>query len=99
LGWRKSLLELGVLDTDKHFTARRKETQSGKTKANDLGPDRACKVRAWVRLGLYTACLGFCGSDLAGRLGVWTAGLAQKTGPHGLGLLGYVVKVQARSSP
>jgi hypothetical protein len=52
-----------------------------------IGPDRACKVRARVRLGLLRAWSG-----LLGGLEVWTAGLAQKPGPHGLGLLGYVVK-------
>jgi hypothetical protein len=44
---------------------------------------RACKMWAWA---------WFAGSD------VWTAGLAQKTGPHGLGLLFYVVKAWARMS-
>jgi hypothetical protein len=33
-----------------------------------------------------------------GGLGVWTAGLAPKLGPRGLGLLGYVVKARARMS-
>jgi hypothetical protein len=33
------------------------------------------------------------------RLGVWVAGLAQKPGPRGLGLLGYVVKARARLGP
>jgi hypothetical protein len=39
--------------------------------------------------------------SLGGRLGVWPAGLAQKPGPRGLGLLGYVVKARAwaRSGP
>jgi hypothetical protein len=42
-------------------------------------------------LGLLRAWPG-----LVGGLGVWTADLAQKPGPRGLGLLGYVVKAQAR---
>jgi hypothetical protein len=46
--------------------------------------------RAWAlhcRLGLLRAW-----PVLGGGLGVWPAGLAQKSGPCGLGLLGYVVK-------
>jgi hypothetical protein len=57
-----------------------------------LGPERACKVRALVGLGLLRAWPG-----LVGRLGVLPAGLAQKPGPRGLGLLGYVVKAWARA--
>jgi hypothetical protein len=57
-----------------------------------LGPERACKVRARVGLGLLRAWPG-----LVGGLGVWPAGLPQKPGPHGLGLLGYVVKARVRA--
>jgi hypothetical protein len=57
---------------------------------------RACKMRARAlhcRLGLLRAW-----PRLVGGLRVCTAGLAQKPGPHGLGLLGYVVKARARSA-
>jgi hypothetical protein len=57
-----------------------------------VGPDRACKVRARVGLGLYTADSGFCGPGLVGGLEFWTVGLAQKPGPRGLGLLVSLVK-------
>jgi hypothetical protein len=50
-----------------------------------FGEGRACKRRAWVRLGLFTAGSGFCGPGLVCWLGVWTSGLAQKPGPSGLG--------------
>jgi hypothetical protein len=61
-----------------------------------IGPDRACKVRALaLHCGLW---LLQAWAGLVGGLGVWTAGLPQKSGPHGLRLLGYVVKAQARMS-
>jgi hypothetical protein len=53
-------------------------------------------MRARVGLGLYITGSGFCGPGLVCRLRVWTAGLAQKPGPRGLGLLVCVVKAQAR---
>jgi hypothetical protein len=59
----------------------------------NLGPDRACKVRARaLHCGLW---LLRAWPGLVGGLRVWTVDLAQKPGPRGLGLLGYVVKARA----
>jgi hypothetical protein len=46
----------------------------------------------FIGLGLLQAC-----SKIGLGLGVRPAGLAQNPGPHGLGLLVYVVKAQAHS--
>jgi hypothetical protein len=65
-----------------------------------VGLDRACKVPALVRLGFTLQARAFEGlawPGLEGKLGVWSAGLGQKPGPHGLGLLVYVVKAQAQA--
>jgi hypothetical protein len=57
----------------------------------EVGPGRACKMQAWVKLGLYSGDLGFCGPGLVYGLGVWTVGLAQKPGLGKLGIYAYVV--------
>jgi hypothetical protein len=61
-------------------------------KSTGLGRAWLFTLRAWAFAGLAYP---------GGRLGVWPAGLAQKPGPRGLRLLGYVVKARAwaRSGP